>query len=281
MSDAVSGALRECHAKRADGTVFEAEMRLSTFAVGGAQHYVAVIRDITERKELDRLKDEFVSTVSHELRTPLTSIRGALGLLEAGVAGPLEAAGLEMVRIARTNSERLVRLINDILDLEKIEAGKLELTLTTLDPVQLARAALEQLQTMTAESGVSLTLAAEPVARVRGDEDRLMQVLTNLLSNAIKFSPQGAKVVVRVTPLPTAVRFCVCDEGPGIAARDLKRLFGKFQQLDGSDTRQRRGTGLGLAISKAIVEQHGGRIGVESALGVGSTFWFELPLRGS
>jgi PAS domain S-box-containing protein len=235
------------------------------------------IEDVTHRLEVDRMKSEFISTVSHELRTPLTSIRGALGLLEANVLSPDEAT--ETIQIARKNTERLVRLINDMLDLEKIEAGKLELRRGPISIAEVCDEALAGVRASAQDAAVTLALSVPTdLAPLIGDRDRLVQVLTNLVSNAIKFSPRGARVEIRAeAPARDRVRISVVDEGPGIAAAQLHKLFGKFQQLDSSDTRTMGGTGLGLAISKAIVEEHDGTIGVESSPGSGCTFWFELP----
>jgi two-component system sensor histidine kinase/response regulator len=236
--------------------------------------------DLSESKEVERLKDEFISTVSHELRTPLTSIRGALGLLEGGVLGLLTPEALEVVQIARTNTDRLVRLINDILDLEKIEAGKLELKIVPIEIPWLIAAALDGIRATADDAGVVLQTHVAAVVPLHGDEDRLVQVITNLVSNAIKFSPPRGVVDVRVeTVAPDRVRFSVTDRGPGIAAAQHPRLFAKFHQVDSSDSRGKGGTGLGLAISKAIVEQHRGSVGLSSCVGEGSTFWFDLPAR--
>jgi two-component system, sensor histidine kinase and response regulator len=238
----------------------------------------ALTLDISQRREVERLKDEFVSTVSHELRTPLTSIRGALGLLEGGVTGSLPEEALGMVQIARVNADRLIRLINDLLDLEKIEAGKLELKIAPLSAPQLVASTLDGLRAAADAVGVELRAAAVAPEIVRGDEDRLVQVLTNLVSNAIKFSPRNGVIDIRVEAAAAArVRFSVSDHGAGIPEAHRARLFSKFHQVDSSNTRGKGGTGLGLAISKAIVEQHGGEIGLYSRVGHGSTFWFELP----
>ncbi|MFP2898922.1 ATP-binding protein [Corallococcus sp. 4LFB] len=235
------------------------------------------MRDLTERKAVERMKNEFVSTVSHELRTPLTSIRGSLGLLENGIVGELPPQALGMVRIARTNTERLIRLINDILDLEKMESGMLELKLQPQTAQDLVEATLAGVQGVAEAAHVRLRSDVEGAPQVKGDRDRLIQVLTNLVSNAIKFSPQGASVVVAAgLTADGRVRFSVTDQGSGIPEEKLSRLFGRFQQLDASDTRNKGGTGLGLAISQAIVEQHGGRIDVSSPPSQGATFHFTL-----
>jgi PAS domain S-box-containing protein len=247
--------------------------------------YASVARDVTEAKKVERMKNEFVSTVSHELRTPLTSIRGALGLLEAGVMGPLEESTLEIVRIARTNSERLIRLINDMLDLEKIEAGKLEMVLRDVGAEALVESAVDSVRGTAEQAGVTVAIHLEPDLRAHVDVDRVVQVLTNLLSNAIKFSPRGGAVTLRARACEERARFEIVDRGPGIPPELRARLFQKFQQLDASDARAKGGTGLGLSISKAIVEQHGGAIGVDSTPGEGATFWFEIarvaPVRRS
>ena len=258
-----------------DAQVRDFEARL---VPSGPSETLAIIRDVSERKLVDRMKNEFISVVSHELRTPLTSIRGSLGLLKAGVAGPLGSQVGELIGIAHSNSERLVRLINDILDIEKIEAGKLELSLSDLDPARLVQTTLDGLGGLAEQSMVRLRSEVTTTDHVRGDEDRLVQVLTNLVSNAIKFSPPDGDVAVRAERTAAGwLRFEVRDRGPGIAAEHLGKLFGKFQQLDSSDSRRKGGTGLGLAISKAIVEKHGGRVGVTTEVGQGSTFWVELP----
>ncbi len=241
--------------------------------------FYVMATDVTALKQIDRIKSEFVSTVSHELRTPLTSIRGSLGLIAGGVGGQLPDAVKKLVDIAKNNCERLIRLINDILDIEKIESGKMQLDLqeTALKPL-LA-------QTLVANEGfgaaknVSLRLfCPDESLQVLADSDRLTQVLTNLLSNAMKFSPPNETVEVHVLRAGLGVRVEVRDRGPGIPDEFRKRIFQKFSQADSSDTRQVAGTGLGLNISRAIVERLGGSIGFESETGAGTTFFFELPL---
>jgi len=240
-----------------------------------------VIRDISAIRRIEQLKNELVSTVSHELRTPLTSIRGALGLIEHGVDGQLSPSLLSLVRIGRSNCDRLIRLINDLLDLDKINIGRLELHMESLGMADLIETTLDELRPMAVEYGVSIRARLAPdLPRVEGDRDRLSQVLTNLAANAIKFTPRGSTVVVSAVTVPASpdgVRIAVENPGPGIAAEDISRLFRPFQQLDASDNRARGGTGLGLAIAKAIIQRHGGSIGVESKPDVLTTFWFELP----
>ena len=272
---------REWSCVRMDGSRFPALVAVTALndAAGGLTGFLSVAQDVTERKEVDRLKNEFVSTVSHELRTPLTSIRGALGLLEGGVLGALEPQALEVVQIARSNSDRLIRLINDILDLEKMAAGKLDLSLVQIDPRELLTTALAGIQAVAEASGVELRGGIQGEGELSGDKDRLVQVLTNLVSNAIKFSPPNGVVRVQVDERAGVWRFAVADQGPGISPHQMAKLFRKFQQLDSSDTRSKGGTGLGLAISKAIVDQHRGRIWVTSEPGQGTVFLFEVPAR--
>lgn len=272
---------RELIVRRADGNLIPVELRVSEVVLGTRNFYSGIIRDITERKEVELRVSEFYSTVSHELRTPLTSIRGALGLMEGGVVGEIPDEALELVTIARVSCDRLIRLINDILDLRKIEAGKLELKLESLDSESMVKATADSLRTMCEEYGVSIAVHVSDKRPVKGDHDRVVQILTNLVSNAVKFSGPEGKLDVRVVGGANgAVRFEVEDNGPGIPESQMHRLFGKFQQLDSSDTRAQGGTGLGLAISKALVEKHNGRIGVQSIEKKGSTFWFEIPADG-
>ncbi len=239
---------------------------------------VGVATDVTERLRAQRMKDEFVSIVSHELRTPLTSIRGSLGLIEGGVAGELPAKAQDLVRIARSNTDRLVRLINDILDLDKMEAGRVQLRRRSLDPKALVQHVCQEMTGYAEQASVEIELECHDNPKINGDHDRLVQVLTNLLSNAIKFSPEGGRVMVMVGPVQGRVRFSVIDGGPGIDPTDIPKLFQKFHQLDASDTRARGGSGLGLVIAKTLVEAHGGHIGVDSSIGQGSTFYFEIPI---
>jgi PAS domain S-box-containing protein len=242
---------------------------------------VVVFRDISERLQIERQKEDFVSTVSHELRTPLTSIRGSLGLLESGVVGALSEQAQEMVEIARSSTDRLIRLINDILDLEKYEAGKVELIPDEVRPGDVVTVTTRSVSQLAREAELELIeQKEEDLPLIRGERDRLVQVLTNLLANAIRFSPAGSAITIAcMKPDETAVRFSVRDAGPGISHEMQQKLFQKFQQLGPAPSAKRRsGSGLGLAISRAIVELHGGTIGLESEPGKGSTFYFTVPV---
>jgi signal transduction histidine kinase len=241
---------------------------------------VGIATDVSERVRLQALKDEFISIVSHELRTPLTSIRGSLGLLEGGVTGTLPDRAGELVRIARINTDRLIRLINDMLDLDKMEAGLLELAPAEMSLSDIVDTAVHEMSGLATHVGVTLLRTPDDLGRclVTVDRDRIVQVLVNLLSNAIKFSPAGGEVHIALRLRTTHVRVTVLDSGPGIASQDLGRLFHKFSQIDASDSRARGGSGLGLVICKRIVEASGGRIGVRTEPGLGSEFWIDLPL---
>jgi PAS domain S-box-containing protein len=269
---------------RRDGTTFDGEVAARPILYRGAPARISIIRDVTAWSRVNRLKSEFVSTVSHELRTPLTSIHGALTLIASGAVGGLPPKVTDLVTIARNNCDRLVRLINDMLDLEKIEAGRLELRPVLLRPADVVRATVDGIRAMADAYRMVLDEHVNAAGTFVGDRDRVIQVLTNLVSNAIKFAPSETVVTVSATHdvgpgAQERVRFAVTNEGPGIQPSDVGRLFTRFQQLDGSDARARGGTGLGLAISKAIVEQHGGAIGVHSEPGIATTFWFELPAK--
>ena len=246
---------------------------------GEISGYLGIAEDVTERKHSDKIKNEFISTVSHELRTPLTSISGALGLMVGGAFGELPDKAQKLLTTAHRNSKRLAHLINDLLDIEKIAAGKLHFDMQVQALVPLVEQALESNRDYGSDRGVSLILADNPPdVLVNVDHQRLMQVLANLLSNAIKFSPNGGKVTVVVEALDRKVVVSVIDNGPGVADSFRKKVFQRFAQADSSDTRAKEGTGLGLAITRELVEHMGGRIDFESAEGKGSRFFFELPL---
>ncbi len=263
---------------RMDGNRFWIESRLSMVEWDGARAVQATIVDITERRNIERLKNDFISTVSHELRTPLTSIAGSLGLISGGMAGPISEKAQRLIEIAGSNSDRLVRLINSILDIEKIESGRLEINFERLSAVQLVNQAIEVNRGFADEYGIDLVLE-EPSATpwIHGGSDQLIQVLTNLLSNAIKFSPPRGAVRLAVRRRGDTVRFSVHDRGPGIPEEFRARVFDKFTQADSSSNRRHSGTGLGLSICRALVERHGGSIDFNTQLGLGTEFYFDLP----
>jgi PAS domain S-box-containing protein len=274
----VPQTVRDATFRRADGARFPVEFTCTPIVEEGRMAgAVITFRDVTERREVDRMKDEFVSVVSHELRTPLTAIRGSLGLLAAGKAGEVPERGQRMLDIAVQNTDRLIRLINDILDLERIESGKVAMEPLPVNAAELAHNAAEVMLAIAERAGVGLFVEAASV-RLLADADRILQVLTNLISNAVKFSAPGGSVEVRVEPAEGEARFRVADQGRGIPTDRLESIFERFQQVDSSDSRQKGGTGLGLAICRTIVTQHGGRIWAESEPGAGSAFHFTLPL---
>jgi signal transduction histidine kinase/CheY-like chemotaxis protein len=239
---------------------------------------------LQQRKQLDNLKDEFISTVSHELRTPLTSIHGALGLLSSGKAGHVDEKAANLLRIASSNTERLVRLINDILDLERMESGRAPLQIRQLSLQEVAAQAVETMRSMAEKLGVELAIGAEPsdtAISFDGDPDRIQQVLTNLLSNAIKFSPRGGVIEVLTASDGENLVLQVKDGGRGVPVEKLETIFDRFGQVEASDARQKGGTGLGLAICRSIVAQHGGTIWAErndtTGKGPGTTVIVRLP----
>ncbi len=245
--------------------------------------------DITERLRheramresydaLDRLTSEFIGVVSHELRTPLTSIRGALKLLESNVFASLPPKAHELLRIARSNTERLMRIINDILDLEQLESGRMVMHPIPFDPAELVRQVIESLGESAEHKGVRIVTHAQLPPRMQADRDRLFHVLEHLVANAVKFSLADSEVIVRAVRLPSdKLLFEVIDHGVGIQRSMIDWLFRSFTQADASDTRHPGGAGLGLAIARSTVERMGGRIGVESTQNVQTRFWFELP----
>jgi signal transduction histidine kinase len=244
---------------------------------GESQGSMSVFDDITEAREVDRMKTEFIGTVSHELRTPLTSIKGSLGLLLDGSV-QLDPEIAELLQVSKRNVDRLVRLVNDILDLSKIEAGNLELQPQPIAPERLCKDSVSGVGGFAQRVGVTIECDVPlELPKVRADPDRVVQVLTNLLSNALKFSPRGAAVDLTARHQDGAIRFEVIDRGPGIPLEFRDKLFTRFAQAD-RQLREQEGTGLGLAISQALVLGHGGQIGCNSEPGQGATLWFTLPV---
>jgi PAS domain S-box-containing protein len=272
------GASCDLFGLRRDGSEFPLEVSLNPIDTRQGLLVVSVVEDIGDRKRMDRLKDEFVSTVSHELRAPLTSISGSLGLLIGGAAGTLPEPALRLLTIAQTNSQRLVRLINDILDIEKIESGQVDFNFKRTDLRALVEQMIEANRSYADAFGVRIRLnAASTPAEVHADPDRLAQVITNLLSNAIKFSPLNGEVVVAIGQDDNVVRITVRDHGSGIPPLFKPRVFEKFSQADAPEARRKDGTGLGLSIVKQIVTRLGGKVGFDDAAGGGTVFHVELP----
>lgn len=292
----------EAKARRKDGTTFDKQI---TLVKAQDQHrrfmgHYCFVKDISDRREVERLKDEFVSIVSHELRTPLTSISAALDLLAGGVLQNQPEDAQQMLDIAANNTDRLVRLINDILDIERIESGKVVMTKEVCDAGELMHQSIEAVQELAERSEVTLSVSPLPV-RLWADPDRIIQVFTNLLSNAIKFSPRGSTVWLKAEvgnrgegtgdreslsssqPVVSSpyILFSVKDQGRGIPTDKLESIFERFQQVDASDSRQKGGTGLGLAICRSILQQHDGQVWAESLPANGSTFYVALPLNSA
>jgi len=262
----------------ATGVSFPMQVSLTYSPTGDDWFAQVFIRDISRQRDAEKLKDEFVSTVSHELRTPLTSIAGSLGLIAGGAAGALPEKALRLIAIAQSNSQRLVRLINDVLDMEKLASGSLPFHMTEASLSDVAARALEMTRGYADQLGVELVLEGdEAPAAVRGDPDRLIQIATNLLSNAAKYSPRGERVVVQVSGDGSTSRLSVTDRGPGVPEAFRDRIFTRFAQADGSDARGKSGTGLGLYIAREIAERHGGRLWFESPAEGGAVFHLELP----
>ncbi|MGW2091161.1 response regulator [Promicromonospora sukumoe] len=262
---------------RPDGKEVPVEVTASPLRDDGIiRGAVVVFRDVTERREVERIKDEFVSVVSHELRTPLTAIRGALALLDSNALQDSPEQAARMVRIALTSSERLGRLVDDILDTERLEAGTTQLHLAEQPVDTLVAAAVDQVSVLADEAGVTLEATGSPEI-VRADAERIVQTLTNLLGNAVRFSPSGGTVRVTAAPVGELVELRVTDQGRGIPPDKLEAIFRRFEQVDASDTRERGGSGLGLTIARSIVERHGGRLwAVSDGEGTGSSFRFTL-----
>lgn len=272
---------KECIGKRNNGTTFPTEISTSKMAYSDAdeQIYVIVIRDITERKKVDVMKNEFVSVISHELRTPLTSIRGSLGLLLGGTVGTFSDKAAKLLDIAKNNCERLLLLINDILDIEKIESGKMHFNYNNINVRKLVDEAIAINKMSEQKFGITIKVneSIDDIS-IKVDHERMLQVLSHLISNAAKFSHSGGQVTLDITKKNGIARISVTDNGPGIPIEFRSHIFNKFSQADSSDTRNKSGTGLGLSISKAIIEQFGGHFNYSSIENKQTTFYIELPI---
>ena len=274
----IIGIGREVEGRRKDGSTFPLDLAVSRSQQQGSPLYIGLVRDITERKRIDKMKTEFVSTVSHELRTPLTAIRGSLGLIAGGSFGEMPAQVKQMIDLAHKNSLILNNLINDLLDMDKLLAGKMQFDLKAQPLMPLIEQALQSNNAYAQQYQVKFVITdGDDDVFVQVDDMRVQQVLSNFLSNAAKFSPPGGQVDIVVRQRNEYVRVEVIDHGPGIPAGFHDRIFQKFSQADSSDSRQKGGTGLGLVISKELIERMSGIIGFESEEGKGSTFYFELP----
>ncbi|MBW4601874.1 MAG: response regulator [Calothrix sp. FI2-JRJ7] len=271
------GERQEIYGKRKDGTEFPAEASISKLKLGNKTVYTVYLQDVSDRKQIERMKNEFISVVSHELRTPLTSIHGSLGMLASGLLKPDSQQSQRLLQIAADSTERLVRLINNILDIERIESGRVKMSKQTCNAADLITEAINVIQPLAEKAGIVLSVTKLSV-NVWVDPDRIVRTLTNLLSNAIKFAKPDTIVWLEAIQQEKEVLFIVRDNGRGIPSDKLEIIFERFEQLDASDARQQDGTGLGLAICKSIIQQHNGNIWVESTLGEGSTFYFNIPL---
>lgn len=276
----IIGIGREVTGKRKNNTTFPMELAVSEISLDNVKYFVGIVRDITERKRIEQMQKEFISTVSHELRTPLTSISGSLGLVLGGVTGELPDKAKELLIIANNNGERLIHLINDILDIEKMSAGKMHFDLNVIDIIPVISKAIDANKGYGEKLNVSFTFKSTSTTplMVNIDEKRIEQVMSNLLSNAAKYSPTNEQVTISLEALEHKVRISVHDQGKGIPEEFRANIFDKFSQADSSDTRQKGGTGLGLHITRAIVEEHKGQIDFSCEEGQGTTFNVTIPL---
>jgi signal transduction histidine kinase len=247
---------------------------------GEVKGFFALINDISDRKAVDRMKDEFIAVVSHELRTPLTAILGMLRLLSENSIPPESQKGAEALKIAYDSALHLMHLIRDILDLERLESGRIELSKAWVNPAHLVDQAKNVMQALANQAEITIEVSSEET-EIYVNGDRIIQVLINLLSNAIKFSPPGSTVFLTVERQEDQVLFTVKDQGRGIPRDKLNEVFERFQQVDASDSRKRGGTGLGLSICRQIIQQHQGKIWADSTLNQGSSLYFTLPVQNS
>lgn len=279
LSKRFTGKTLELEGRRANGALFPLELAVSEMDTQQGYLFVGIFRDISDRKEMDRLKREFVSTVSHELRTPLTAIQGALGLISGGAAGAVSSSASTLISIAEKNSKRLNNLVNDILDMEKIESGKIEYQFAEVALDRLIEQSIADNRPYGEKFRVSFKfIGVASETKVLADPARLQQVMANLLSNAAKFSLPESVVEVKAERNGNTARVSVIDYGSGIPELFTDRIFEKFSQADSSNERTQGGTGLGLSISRAIIEQHNGSINFDADREDGATFYFDLPV---
>lgn len=272
------GARFRIEGRRKDGATVPVECSMTALKADEGLRYVCFLRDVSERQQIEQMKDEFVSTVSHELRTPLTSIAGSLGLVAGGAAGEISAQAARLIGIAQSNCQRLVRLINDVLDVEKLEAGRLAFHMHTVDLRHVAERALAAVRGYAEPMDVRLVLQPGEPVLVNGDSDRLVQVATNLLSNAARYSPRNGEVRIEVEAVGRSARLSVSDSGPGVPEAFRERIFSRFVQADATDARGKSGAGLGLYIARQIADRHAGQLWYEPGPEGGAVFRLELPL---
>lgn len=273
----LTGAQRElAMATRNDGSNFPIDISESKINLAGVQKDIVVFLDKTKEQELEQMKREFIAMVTHDIRTPLSSVAGILALLEEGVLGQLTDHGRGTIGRVKSTCNRLLRLINDLLDLEKIHAGKFALECKETSIKHSIDQAVENLLPLADERKITLAVESAEL-KCWADEDRLVQVLVNLISNSIKYSPDSSTITIKSEEAGKTIKVSVIDKGRGIPADKINKVFSQFEQVDISDAKKKGGTGLGLAICQAIVKEHGGDIGVTSTLGEGSSFWFTLP----
>ena len=279
LKDSAEGKITELHATSLDGKRFPSEISVGRFETHEGARLLIIILDITERYELQKMKQSFVAMVSHELRTPLTSVQNFLGMLNMGILGDLSEKAKRLGGSAERSVNRLITLINDLLDAEKLEQGKVSLTINDTNTQEILEASLEALEGFAQKHNVVLNAQKENF-ELKADANRISQVLINLVSNAVKFSPPESVVNIELKKEKDEIEFKVIDKGEGIPEPDQALVFERFHQAGESKTAKIKGTGLGLAIAKAIIVGHGGTIGVNSIPGEGATFWFRIPVSG-
>ncbi|HEY9718167.1 MAG TPA: ATP-binding protein [Trichormus sp.] len=280
IKEATQGRVHDLQLRTFDGHSFPAELSISCISESNEQILICNILDVSERYEIERMKQEFVEIVSHDLKTPLTSLQGSLHMLGRGVLGTLNDRGKELVDGMQHETKRLMRLVTDLLDIAKMEAGRMDLDCESIDVEAVASTSVNAASAPADAKSIKLTCDCAEL-KIFADQDRLVQVLINLLTNAIKFAPSKSEVVLTCAMQDNMAEFKVIDHGPGIPQDAQGQIFERFHQVAGERAIQKQGTGLGLAICKLIVEAHGGTIGVQSTAGNGATFWFTVPLSSS